>query len=119
MPINLDTKNILTLIKDNTFQKITAVVFLCSLFFYLGRLSMPECRQDVVCHDIIKDRDLLSQQLVKERTSCQKEKVSDLKKLTEKLNTDCAMRVDNAIGHCEFSEDIHCPICVARGVCLQ
>lgn len=117
MPINIDADDFLKIIKDNTFQKIFIGIVLIVCSFFAGRATMPECKQSVICQDIIKDRDLLSAQIIQERSSCQDEKIKSLKDLTDSLNYDCALRVDEAIGHCEFSEDIHCPICIARGVC--
>lgn len=119
MPINIDTEDFLKIIKDSTFQKVFVSLTLIICAFFIGKASVPECKQSVVCSDIIKDRDLLSGQLKDERLKCQSEKVDALKSLTSDLNKDCALRVDEAIGHCEFSEDLHCPICVARGVCSQ
>ena len=117
MPINVDAEDFLKIIKDNTFQKIFIGFMIAICAFFAGRSTVPECKQDVVSADIIKDRDIISAQLVNEREKCQNEKVKSLKSLTEKLNFDCSTRVDEAIGHCEFSEEIHCPICKARGAC--
>ena len=119
MPINLDAEDFLKIIKDNTFQKVFVGLTLIVCAFFAGKASVPEGKQSVICADIIEDRDLLSGQLKDERSKCQSEKIDALKSLTSDLNKECALRVDEAIGHCEFSEDLHCPICVARGVCVQ
>lgn len=117
MPINIDAEDFLKIIKDNTFQKVFVGFVLIVCAFFAGRATMPECKQSVICQDIIKDREILSAQIIQERSTCQEEKITALKDLTDSLNHNCALRVDEAIGHCEFSEDIHCPICIARGVC--
>ena len=119
MPIKLEAEDFLKIIKDSTFQKIFAGLVLAFCAFFAGRATIPECKQSVICSDIIRDRDLLSDQLVDERNKCQTEKVKSLQELTSELNKVCTLRIDDAIGHCEFSEDLHCPICVARGVCSQ
>lgn len=119
MPINIDAEDFLKIIKDNTFQKIFVGLVLVVCSFFAGKATAPECKQSIICSDIIRDRDILSAQLTEERSKCQTEKVKSLQALTSDLNKDCALRIDEAIGHCEFSEDLHCPICVARGVCSQ
>lgn len=117
MPVNLSLKDLLKVIKDKTFQKASAVLLIIAASFGVGRLTAPECNQAEICGDIIKDRDELSSQLKQQYTKCQDEKVTALKDLRVELNASCAIRVDEALAGCDFSEDIHCPICVARGVC--
>ena len=117
MIFNINPNDILKLIKDKTFQKISIVFVLVLSSFFVGRISVPECRQDIVCKDIISDRDTIARQLEQQYIKCQKEKTEELKGLSVELNADCADRVNKALGSAEFDEDIHCPICVARGVC--
>lgn len=117
MSINIDAEDFLKIIKDSTFQKIFIGFVIAICAFFAGRSTAPECKQDVICADIIKDRDIISAQIIQERSDCQEEKITALKDLTDSLNHNCALRVDEAIGHCEFSEEIHCPICKARGAC--
>ena len=117
MPVDLSLKVLLKTIKDKTFQKVSAVLLIIVTSFGVGRLTAPECNQAEICGDIIKDRDELSSQLKQQYTKCQDEKVTALKELRLKLNASCALRVDEALEGCDFSDEIHCPICVARGVC--
>ena len=117
MLLNIKTESVLKLIKDKTFQKASALIIVIFCSFFAGRASSPECVQEVVCADIIRDKNTISQQLETQYTQCQEEKVKDLKNITQDLNAECAVRVDNALGSAEFDENIHCPICVARGVC--
>jgi len=48
---------------------------------------------------------------------CQIEKQTEMKLLTEDLNQNCAERVSDALIDCKFDEELHCPICMARGIC--
>ena len=117
MPVELSLRELLNVIKDKTFQKATAAILIIVASFGVGRLTAPECNQAEICGDIIKDRDELSSQLKQQYEKCQDEKVTALKELRLKLNASCALRVDEALAGCDFSDEIHCPICVARGVC--
>lgn len=117
MPINIDAEDFLKIIKDNTFQKIFIGIVLVLSSFYAGKISNPECKQSVICKDISDDRDRLSAQLKEQYKVCQKEKALEIKEAVENMKILCADRVDKALEGCEFSEDIHCPICIARGVC--
>ncbi len=117
MPIKIDADSVLKIIKDKTFQKIFAGLILILTSFSVGRLTSPQCNQIEICGDIIRDRDELSGQLKAQYTKCQDEKVKSLEGLKVELDASCADRVDKALGSAEFDEDIHCPICVARGVC--
>tara|TARA_B100001094_G_C18167778_1_gene793186 strand:+ start:921 stop:1277 length:357 start_codon:yes stop_codon:yes gene_type:complete len=117
MIFNINPDNILKLIKDKTFQKISIVFVLVLTSFFIGRVTVSECRQDVVCKDIIEDRNIITNQLEQQYVKCQEEKTEELKGLSTELNADCADRVNKALGSAEFDENIHCPICVARGIC--
>ena len=117
MPVDLNLKDMLKVIKDKTFQKASAALLIIVASFGVGRLTAPGCNQAEICGDIIKDRDELSSQLEQQYLKCQDEKVDSLKDLRVELNASCAIRVDEALAGCDFSEEIHCPICIARGVC--
>lgn len=117
MPVNISAEDILKLIKDKTFQKITGGVIVVLCAFGAGKLSAPQCNQASICGDIIRDRDALSIQLKEQYAACQDEKQVSLQDLRAELDHDCAERVDKALGSAEFDENIHCPICIARGVC--
>lgn len=117
MLLNIKSESVLKLIKDKTFQKASALIVVICCAFFAGRASSPECVQEIICADIIRDKNTISQQLEKQYTQCQEEKVNELKNITHDLNANCAERVDEALGSAEFDENIHCPICVARGVC--
>lgn len=117
MPIKLSTEDILKIMKDDVFHYFIIAIVIAVASFVTGRVTAPECRQDVICADIIRDRDELSNQLQKQYAQCQHEKINELKSLKEELDIVCADRVDRALEGCEFSEDIHCSICIARGVC--
>lgn len=117
MPINIDADDFLKIIKDNTFQKVIAALVISAVSFFGGRASVPVCDQKIVCADILNDRDKISEQLSTQYKNCQTEKAQELKSIKEDLEVLCADRVDKALSGCEFSEDIHCPICIARGVC--
>ena len=121
MPINIEAEDLLKIIKDNTVQKIFFAILIAGCAFFAGRatVSNQECIIDDVCEDIIDDRDELSRQLTEQRAECQKEKKRALEELAERLERECMMRIDEAIDHCEFSEDIHCPICISRGLCVK
>jgi hypothetical protein len=117
MPININAEDILKVIKDKTFQKIAGGVVVVMCAFGAGKLSAPQCNQTVICGDIIRDRDALSAQLKKQYAECQEEKTEALEGLRLELDADCADRVDKALGSAQFDENIHCPICEARGIC--
>lgn len=117
MLLNIKLESVLSIIKDKTFQKASTLIVVACCAFFAGRSSAPECVQEIVCADIIRDKNTISEQLETQYTQCQEEKVKELKNITQDLNTECAIRVDSALGSAEFDENIHCPICVARGVC--
>lgn len=117
MPINIDAEDFLKIIKDNTFQKALVVLVISLASFFGGRISVPTCDQKTICKDITEDRDKISLQLSQQYTKCQTEKAKELKNFKEDFELLCADRVNKALEGCEFSEDIHCPICIARGVC--
>tara|TARA_B000000557_G_C20803063_1_gene456456 strand:+ start:1716 stop:2075 length:360 start_codon:yes stop_codon:yes gene_type:complete len=117
MPINIDAEDFLKIIKDTTFQRIITSIILIVCSFYAGRISIGDCTQDTICSDIINDKKTLSKQISDERIICQDEKMNALEELHFKLNKECALRVEKSLESCDFDENIHCPICVARGVC--
>ena len=119
MAINIDAEDLLKIIKDNTVQKIFVGILIGVCAFFAGRATMPKCDQKTICNVIQKDKDELSKQLKKQKKECQKEKREALEDLADRLENDCIIRIDQAIDHCEFSEQIHCPICVSRGVCKK
>ena len=117
MPINIDAEDFLKIIKDNTFQKIFVVILIVTAAFFGGRATAPICNQKVICSDITEDRDRLSKQLSKQYEKCQTEKTQEFKDMKKDFEILCAERVDQALSGCEFSEELHCPICVVRGAC--
>jgi len=121
MPINIDAEDLLKIIKDNTVQKIFVGILIAVCAFFAGRatVSNQDCIVKDVCEDIMNDRDQLSFQLSEEKGKCLKEKKKALEELAERLERDCLLRIDESIDHCEFSEDIHCPICISRGLCVN
>lgn len=103
--------------KNETSQKILVILIVSLSSFFIGRSSVEECNKEIICKDIISDRDVISSQLSQNRVQCQKEKTQEMKDLTLDLERQCSYRLDKALDDCSFSEDIHCPICVSRGVC--
>ena len=120
MPINIDAEDLLKIIKDSTIQKIFIGILIGVCSFFAGRASMTDkdCSVKTLCKVISDDRDRLSLQLEQQRIKCQEEKDKALSDLAEQLESDCIRRIDEAIDHCEFSERIHCPICISRGLCV-
>ena len=117
MSIKINSEDLLNIVKNNTYQKVFLLAFIAGLSFFVGRSSAPKCEQSVICADIIRDRDELSSQLSSQYKTCQIEKEKEMKSLTEDLNQLCAERVSDALLDCKFAEDLHCPICIARGIC--
>ena len=117
MVIKINPNDLLEIAKDNTFQKVFAISFALALSFFAGRATSPKCEQSIICADIIKDRDEISKQLSEQYKNCQIEKEKEMKLLTEDLNQNCAERVSDALIDCRFDEELHCPICMARGIC--
>ena len=103
--------------KNETTQKIFSILLIALCSFFIGRSSVNDCKKDVICKDIIADRDKLSKQLNEDKITCQDEKTEEMKDLALKLERECSYRLDKALDDCEFSEEIHCSICIARGVC--
>jgi hypothetical protein len=103
--------------QNQTVQIIFGSLLIAVMSFLGGRSSINIPPKSVVCSDIIKDNENLSLQLSEERISCEESKTSALKEFQHILDIQCAERVEKALEGCEFSEDLHCPICVARGVC--
>ena len=115
--MSINIKEILEYAKDKTIQQVLVCIVIAVSGFFIGVKSVDPCIKEVVCEDIIKDRDILTKQVADERIKCQDEKLEALKDLRLDLNANCATRVEKALNDCEFSIDLHCPICIARGAC--
>jgi hypothetical protein len=116
--LSLDNiKEVAKYAQNQIVQIVFVGLLISSISFLGGRSSVDILPKAVVCHDIIKDNETLSLQLNEERISCEESKTSALKEFQQVLNIQCAERVEKALEGCEFSEDLHCPICIARGVC--
>ena len=116
----LDSKNVkevLSMLKDKTVQTALIALSIAVLSFMGGRVSVPGCDKATICHDISKDRDKLSRQLVEQRQECQDKKEKALSELRVDLDTDCALSISEATEGSDFDPEIHCPICSARGEC--
>lgn len=110
-------KEFAKLANNKTVQIVFGVLLFATLIFTAGRATVSVPVKEVMCKDYIDDNKILSEQLTSERISCESSKEVILKDLTQDLNASCADRVSKALESCEFSEDLHCSICVARGVC--
>lgn len=104
------------LLKNRAFQ---VAVGCLALGFALGRSSVDEvvCDEKVICEDCENDKRTLQTTLNKKDKQCLDEKAKLTIKLTETFERDCVDQLNSAVKDCKFSEKIHCPICVARGVC--
>jgi len=98
-------------------QLVTAAILSLVLGFMTCKVVTKPCIREVVCKEVIADRDKLSVQLSESRKKCLDEKADLGKSLKDKFVKDCNNRVKDAIKNCDFSEKHHCPICKARGVC--
>tara|TARA_B100000902_G_scaffold387902_1_gene432689 strand:- start:553 stop:909 length:357 start_codon:yes stop_codon:yes gene_type:complete len=98
-------------------QIITASFLSLALGFMTCKVITKPCVREVVCKEIISDRDKLSVQLSEARKNCLDEKSELGKALKDKFIENCNLRVKDAVKNCDFSEKHHCPICKARGVC--
>lgn len=112
-----NAKEFLILLKDKTVQVFIGFLVIGALSFWAGRATAPLCIKSVVCEDISKDRDKLSEQLKTQRTECATERKKALQKLRQDLNAECALDIEEASDGSDFDPDIHCPICKIRGVC--
>ncbi len=83
----------------------------------LGRFSVPECNREVVCKDLLKDNARLSSIIEEKDLRFTQEKSDMASNLRKELNALCDKKISDSLSDCEFSERLHCPICVARGVC--
>ena len=83
----------------------------------IGRFSMPECKREVMCKDLIKDNARLSSIIIEKDLRFTQEKSDMATKLRKELNDLCDKKISDSLNECEFSERLHCPICVSRGVC--
>ena len=108
---------VLKVLLDKNIQKLVGATILLCFSFIAGRISVVDCKIDEVCFDIIKDRDMLSKQLDEERKNCLEEKTNALKKLKDKLDLNCQLRVDDILEKIEFYPEVHCEICKAKGHC--
>ena len=104
------------LLKNRAFQ---IAVGCLALGFIFGRVSVDEvvCDEKTICEDHENDKRALKRSLNKKDKQCLDEKAKLTIKLTETFERDCVDQLNNAVKDCKFSERIHCPICVARGVC--
>ena len=115
--MSIDIKEVLEFVKDKTVQQIFVYILIGVFGFFAGTNSVEPCVKEVVCEDIQKDNDKLTSQLTKERLRCQEEKLQALQDLRLDLNANCAGRVEKALQDCDFDQELHCGICVARGIC--
>ena len=93
-----------------------AVLSLVSGFLFHSVVSDP-CVREVVCKDVIEDRNKVSAQLKNERKVCLDEKAELGKSLKDTFVTECNSKIKESLKNCDFSEKHHCPICKARGIC--
>lgn len=105
--------------KNQTIQIVVGAILLSVFSFVVGRSSVEDCDKAIICKDIKQDRDTLSLQLTNSRTSCLKEKEALSKKLKQDFDIEMARLLKGVVKSCEFSEDVHCPICIARKVCTK
>lgn len=115
--MSMNVKEVLEFVKDKTIQQVFICILIGVFGFFAGVKSVEPCVKEVVCKDIQKDNNILTEQLSKERIVCQNEKMEALQDLRLTLNANCAGRVEQALQDCEFDPDLHCAICVARGIC--
>ena len=115
--MSINIKEVLEFVKDKTIQQVFICILIGIFGFFAGVKSVKPCVKEIVCEDIIKDNDVLTKQLADERIRCQDEKMDALKGLRLDLNANCAGRVEKALQDCEFEPELHCAICVARGIC--
>ena len=115
--MSMNVKEVLEFVKDKTIQQVFICILIGVFGFFAGVKSVEPCVKKVVCEDIQNDNDVLTAQLSKERIVCQNEKMEALQDLRLTLNANCAGRVEQALHDCEFDQDLHCGICVARGIC--
>ena len=117
--MSIDADQILKFIKDKTVQLVFGGITIFIFSFAGGRLTAPKCDKSIVCHDIIADNAQLSSQLEASREECFEKTSGSLETLKLEFEAICAQRVSEALSDCSFSENIHCPICIARGVCFK
>jgi hypothetical protein len=110
-------KEFVKLANNKTIQIAFGILLFAGLIFAVGRATVDVPVKEVMCKDFINDNKTLSAQITSERIECESSKEGILKNLTQDLNASCADRVSEALESCEFSEELHCSICVARGVC--
>jgi hypothetical protein len=70
-----------------------------------------------MCKDLIKDNTRLSSIIIEKDLKFTQEKSTMASSLREEFNSLCDKKISDSLNECEFSERLHCPICVARGVC--
>ena len=115
--MSINIKEVLEFVKDKTIQQVFICILIGVFGFFAGVKSVEPCVKEVVCEDIQNDNDILTKQLSKERLRCQEEKMTALQDLRLDLNANCAGRVEKALQDCDFDQELHCGICVARGIC--
>lgn len=108
-------------LKEAALNKVVQIVggILVSMIlgFASGRSSVSVPEKEVMCFDYKEDVRKISGQLNDQRAECISEKRRIANKVKSEMEQICNIRVGEAIDDAEFSEDIHCPICVARGYC--
>lgn len=108
-------------LKEAALNKVVQIVggILVSMIlgFASGRSSVSIPEKEVICFDYREDVRKISGQLEEQRAQCISEKRRLANKVKNEMEQVCNVRVRDAIDDAEFSSDIHCPICVARGYC--
>tara|TARA_B100000886_G_C20054386_1_gene339079 strand:- start:33 stop:395 length:363 start_codon:yes stop_codon:yes gene_type:complete len=106
-------------VQKKPVQITMSVIGALLLGVVIGRSSMPECKRDVICKDLIKDNGRLSKILVNKDVSCTKEKSKLAMKIKKEMSKTCDSKIEESLKECEFSERLHCPICIAKGACKK
>ena len=83
-------------------QIITASFLSLALGFMTCKVITKPCVREVVCKEIISDRDKLSVQLSEARKNCLDEKSELGKALKDKFIENCNLRVKDAVKNCDF-----------------
>lgn len=117
MLIQENIKEIAKYAQMQTVQLVAACVLSLVVGFSFCKYTSEPCVTEIVCKEIIEDRDKVSLQLKEERKKCLDEKAELGKSLKGKLIKQCNEKIKEAIKDCDFSEKHHCPICKARGIC--
>ena len=109
---------VFSLFKENESYRLAAASLLFLIIgVFIGRCTTEDCIREVVCKEYIRDRDFLQKSLVEKEKKYVDNQKELAKSISDKLKSECQKDIDKALEDCEFSERIHCPICIARGVC--